>query len=76
MAKGSSPGLGLGLGVGAVAVNSCSSQDDSVFCKTSRVFQIIGWIFSIFMYMVIIYLIITAFVLPALGKKTPKRLFS
>ena len=44
--RSSSPGIGLGAGVGAVAVNTCSSEDKSMFCRASRVFQIISWIFS------------------------------
>jgi len=58
MAKGSGSGLGmpsLGLGVGAVAVNSCPSTDNSLFCQVSRIFQIISWIFSTLIIIWIIY---------------------
>ena len=52
-------GISSGLGLGAVAVggtiNSCPSSDTSLFCQTSRVFQVISWIFSIFLFSVVIY---------------------
>jgi hypothetical protein len=52
-------GISSGLGLGAVAVggtiNSCPSSDTSLFCQTSRVFQVISWIFSVFIFLVVIY---------------------
>jgi hypothetical protein len=55
MAKRSSPSLGLGAGVGAVAVNTCSSEDQSMFCQASRIFQIISWIISIIVFLWVAY---------------------
>ena len=58
MAKRSG-GISSGLGLGAMAVggtiNSCPSSDTSLFCQTSRVFQVISWIFSILVFLVVIY---------------------
>ena len=56
----------LGLGVGAVAVNSCPSTDNSLFCQVSRIFQIISWIFSVF---VILFFIYVFFAKPYFGGK-------
>ena len=51
--------LGSSIGLGAVAVggtvNTCPSSDTSTFCQISRVFQIISWIFSIIVFLVVIY---------------------
>ena len=62
MAKGSGSGSGsglgmpsLGLGVGAVALNTCPSTDNSLFCQVSRIFQIISWIFSTIIIIFIVY---------------------
>ena len=56
MAKGSGSGMpALGMGVGAVAVNTCPSTDNSLFCQVSRIFQIISWIFSTLIIIWIIY---------------------
>ena len=58
MAKRSG-GISSGLGLGAMAVggtiNSCPSSDTSLFCQTSRVFQVNSWIFSILVFLVVIY---------------------
>lgn len=64
----SSPGLGLG--VGAVAVNTCSSEDKSMFCQASRIFQVISWIFSIIIFTWIIYTFFSIYVLSKGGKRS------
>ena len=64
----SSPGLGLG--VGAVAVNTCSSEDKSMFCQASRIFQVISWIFSIIIFTWIIYIFFSIYVLNKGGKRS------
>jgi hypothetical protein len=67
MAKGSSSGggggfgSGLGLGVGAVAVNTCPIENKTWFCTFSRIFQVISWIFSICVFLVIGYFFIKTF---------------
>ena len=45
LSGGRSSGAGplLGLGVGAVSVNTCSTSDNSFFCKFSRIYQMIMW---------------------------------
>ena len=68
MAKRSSPGIGLGAGVGAVAVNTCSSEDQSLFCQASRIFQIISWIFSIIIFAWVAYTFFDIYVLSRRGK--------
>ena len=71
MAKRSySPALGLGAGVGAVAVNTCSSEDKSMFCQASRFFQIIGWIFSTIIFLWVAYLFFDIYVLSKRGKRS------
>ena len=70
MAKRSSPGIGLGAGVGALAVNTCSSEDQSLFCQASRVFQIISWIFSIIIFAWIAYTFFDIYVLSRRGKRS------
>ena len=64
-----SPGLGLGAGVGAIAVNTCSSEDKSLFCQASRFFQIIGWIFSTLIMIWVVYLLLDIYVLSKRGKR-------
>ena len=68
--RSSSPGLGLGAGVGAVAVNTCSSQDNSMFCQASRIFQIISWIFSTIIIIWIAYIFFDMYVLSKRGKRS------
>jgi hypothetical protein len=65
-----SPGLGLGAGVGAVAVNTCSSEDKSMFCQASRIFQIIGWIFSTLVFLWVAYVFFDIYVLSKRGKRS------
>jgi hypothetical protein len=55
-------GSGLGLGVGAVAVNTCPIENKTLFCQFSRIFQVISWIFSICVFLVIAYYFIKFFV--------------
>ena len=54
-------GSGLGLGVGAVAVNTCPIENQTLFCKFSRIFQVISWIFSICVFLAIAYFFIKVF---------------
>jgi hypothetical protein len=61
-------GSGLGLGVGAVAVNTCPIDNQTLFCKFSRLFQVISWIFSIFVFLVITYFFIKVFFFSKGGK--------
>jgi hypothetical protein len=68
MAKRASPGLGLG--VGAVAVNTCSSEDKSMFCQASRIFQIISWIFTTLIFLWIAYVFFDIYVLSKRGKRS------
>jgi hypothetical protein len=68
--RSSSPGIGLGAGVGAVAVNTCSSEDKSIFCQASRIFQIIGWIFSTLVFLWIAYVFFDVYVLSKRGKRS------
>jgi len=71
MAKGNSgTGLGLGLGAGTVSVNTCSSQDKTWFCQASRIFQVISWVFSIFIFMVVVYIFFEMFVLSKFKKRS------
>jgi len=70
MAKRSSPGIGLGAGVGAVAVNTCSSEDQSLFCQASRIFQIISWIFSIIVFVWVAYIFFDFYVLSRRGRRS------
>ncbi len=68
--RSSSPGIGLGAGVGAVAVNTCSSEDKSMFCQASRFFQIIGWIFSTLIFLWVAYVFFDIYVLSKRGKRS------
>ena len=68
--KSSSPGLGLGLGAGTVVVNTCSSEDKSMFCQASRIFQVISWIFTIFIFLWIAYIFFNIYVLSRRGKRS------
>ena len=68
--RSSSPGLGLGAGVGAVAVNTCSSEDKSMFCQASRIFQIISWIFSTIMFIWLFYVLLDIYVLSKRGRRS------
>ena len=68
--RNSSPGIGLGAGVGALAVNTCSSEDKSMFCQASRVFQIIGWIFSTLIFLWVAYVFFDIYVLSKRGKRS------
>ena len=70
MAKKNSPSLGLGAGVGAVAVNTCSSEDKSLFCQASRIFQIISWIISIIIFLWVAYTFFDVYVLSRRGKRS------
>jgi hypothetical protein len=52
-------GLGLpsfGFGVGAVAVNTCPSTDESLFCQFSRAFQVFTSILTILLVLYIVYI--------------------
>ena len=69
MAK-KSPSIGLGAGVGAVAVNTCSSEDKSMFCQASRIFQVFSWIFSILVFLWIAYVFFDLYVLSNKGKRS------
>jgi hypothetical protein len=61
--KGSGPSMPMtGIGVGAVAVNNCPVDDQTFFCKASRFFQIISWIFSFFLMIWIAYIFLDAYV--------------
>ena len=53
------------MGVGATVMNTCSADNDSFFCKFSRIFQIIAWVFVL---CIIIYFLYV-FVLPFISKK-------
>ena len=69
MAKGrSSPGLGFG--VCAVAMNVCNSEDKSMFCQASRVFQVISWIFTIIILIWILYVFFDIYVLSKGGRRS------
>ena len=68
--RSSSPGIGLGAGVGALAVNTCSSEDKSMFCQASRFFQIIGWIFSTLVFIWVAYVFFDIYVLSKRGKRS------
>jgi len=68
--RSSSPGIGLGAGVGAVAVNTCSSEDKSMFCRASRIFQIISWIFSIIVFASVAYIFLDVYVLSKRGRRS------
>jgi hypothetical protein len=71
MAKGkSNPGLGFGLGAGTLAVNTCSSEDTSIFCQISRIFQVISWIFTILIFMWIAYMFLDIYVLSKNGRRS------
>lgn len=75
MAKAkSSPGLGFGLGAGTLAVNTCSSEDTSMFCQASRIFQVISWIFTIIVFIWIFYVFFDIYVLSKNGRRS-SRLF-
>jgi hypothetical protein len=60
---GASPGLGLG--VGAVALNSCPSTDQSLFCQWSRFFQVFMQVITLVIILYFIYL----FAVPYVFKK-------
>jgi hypothetical protein len=68
--RSSSPGIGLGAGVGAVAVNTCSSEDKSIFCRASRIFQVISWIFSIIFFVSLAYIFLDVYVLSKRGRRS------
>jgi len=68
--RSSSPGIGLGAGVGAVAVNTCSSEDKSMFCRASRIFQVISWIFSIILFASVAYIFLDMYVLSKRGRRS------
>jgi hypothetical protein len=68
--RSSSPGVGLGAGVGAVAMNTCSSEDKSMFCQASRIFQVISWIFSIILFLWIFYGFLDIYVLSKRGRRS------
>ena len=68
--RSSSPSLGLGAGVGAVAVNTCSSEDNSLFCQASRIFQIISWIFSIVLFIWVAYIFLDMYVFSRRGRRS------
>jgi len=71
MAKRSyNPTPGLGFGVGALAVNTCSSEDKSMFCQASRIFQVISWIFSILVFTWIIYIFLSMYVFSKGGRRS------
>ena len=59
----------LGLGVGAVALNTCPSTDNSLFCQFSRFFQVVMMLVTL---AVIFYFIYTLAV-PYLVKNTRGR---
>ena len=67
--RSSSPGIGLGAGVGAVAVNTCSSEDKSMFCRASRIFQVISWIFSIIFFLSVAYIFLDVYILSKRGRR-------
>lgn len=68
--RSSSPGVGLGAGVGAVAMNTCSSEDKSMFCQASRIFQVISWIFSTLIFLWVVYMFLDMYVLSRRGKRS------
>lgn len=63
MARAKSSGMPMtGVGVGAVAVNSCPVDDQSLFCRVSRLFQIISWIFGTIVMIWIAYIFLDEYV--------------
>lgn len=73
--RNSGPSMPMtGLGVGAVAVNSCPVDDQSLFCKASRLFQIISWIFGTMVMIWVAYIFLDAYVFSK-GRGRGKSLF-
>jgi hypothetical protein len=64
MKKGATPNLGLG--VGAVALNTCPSTDNSLFCQFSRFFQVVMMLVTL---AIVVYFVYTL-AIPYLVKKT------
>ena len=64
----SNSGLGMpSFGFGFGTVNTCSADNDSLFCQISRFIQIMGWV----LFLCVILYVIYAFVIPYFfkGKK-------
>ncbi|NBO70650.1 hypothetical protein EBV26_09250 [bacterium] len=51
-----------GIGLGAVAVNTCPVDDQSLFCRVSRLFQIISWIFGTMVMIWVAYIFLDIYV--------------
>lgn len=63
-----SPGLGMpSLGLGLGTVNTCSADNNSLFCQISRIIQIMGWVLLLCVILYVVYV----FVMPYFfkGKK-------
>lgn len=62
------------FGVGATAMNVCSADNDSFFCKLSRIFQMIMWVIVLCMILYFIYVFVWPFVSQKMkGSKLSKR---
>jgi hypothetical protein len=71
MAKGSGSGMpALGMGVGAVAVNTCPSTDNSLFCQVSRIFQMIGMFLSTIIMIWLLYIILSPYLFSKRGGRS------
>lgn len=58
--KGGSGFPSIGFGVGAVAVNTCPSTDEDLFCQFSRAFQIFTSIVTIVLVLYVVYMLARA----------------
>ena len=59
--KGGSGFPSIGFGVGAVAVNTCPSTDESLFCQFSRAFQIFTSIVTIVIVLYVVYILASVY---------------
>ena len=69
--KGGSGFPSIGFGVGAVAVNTCPSTDESLFCQFSRAFQVFTSIVIIVLVLYVVYMLARAY----FGSKKSTRWF-
>ena len=54
-----SSGLGMpSLGFGFGTINTCSADNNSLFCQISRIIQILTWVFILCLLLYVIYAVV------------------
>ncbi len=58
---GSDIAKGVGVGLVGGSVNTCPSDDQSLFCKASRAFAVFGWIMTVLVFLFVGWVFLAPF---------------